>query len=648
MMGHPAHPMTTTPPPPILPDAPLERRYQALIEAVVDYGIFILSPDGIITSWNSGAEKMKGYTREEVIGRHFSMFYEPEAVASGWPQHELKHATALGRFEDEGWRVRKDGTKFWANVIITAVKDAAGQLTGFTKITRDLTERRRNEETLRASEQRFRLLVESVRDYGIFMLNAGGFVQGWNAGAQAIKGYTAEEIVGRHFSTFYTPEDKRDGKPERELAIASALGRVEDEGWRVRKDGSVFWANVIITALRNRQGELIGFGKVTRDMTERRKLEDLEASSRRMNEFLAMLAHELRNPLAPIRNAVSIMQLESLASPVLRNCRDIIDRQLTHMTRLVDDLLDVGRLATGKVKLRKELVRYSEVIARSMETARPLIESRRHALTVTQPKDAIVVNCDPTRIAQVIQNLLVNAARYTPDGGRIEIRVEPTGSFINTSIIDNGRGLQPTELQTIFELFRQGEGGRGPDESGLGIGLTLARSLVEMHGGTLDAHSPGPGLGSTFVFRLPGATADAIPENDHATPELAGTHRILVVDDNRDSADTSTDMLRLLGHKVECAYSGQAAVDVAASFRPSVVLLDISMPGMDGFETLRRLRELPAMRDAFVVAMTGYGAEDDTRKTKAAGFSAHLTKPAPLDQLVALLNQAREVSAARK
>jgi CheY-like chemotaxis protein/nitrogen-specific signal transduction histidine kinase len=410
----------------------------------------------------------------------------------------------------------------------------------------------------------------------------------------------------------------------------------------------MFWANVIITALRNRQGELIGFGKVTRDMTERRKLEDLEASSRRMHEFLAMLAHELRNPLAPIRNAVSIMQLENITSPALRNCRDIIDRQLSHMTRLVDDLLDVGRLQTGKIKLRKELVRYSEVIQRSVETVRPLMDSRKHTLKVAMPQEPVFLNCDMTRIAQVLQNLLVNSARYTPDGGRIEVRVEPAGNFINTYVSDNGRGIEEAELESIFELFRQVDNGRTPDESGLGIGLTLARSLVEMHGGSLEAHSAGPGKGSTFLFRLPQGAQPPVAEEDREHPEPAGMRRIMVVDDNRDSADSSTDMLRLLGHKVESAYSGEQAVELARRFLPVVVLLDLSMPGIDGFQTLQKLRELPGMRNAFIVAMTGYGAEDDTRRTRDAGFDAHLVKPAPLDALVSMLNRSREDSAARK
>ena len=277
---------------------------------------------------------------------------------------------------------------------------------------------------MRVSEERFRLLVESVRDYAIFMLDTDGIVRSWNAGAQAIKGYTADEIIGRHFSVFYTPQDREAGKPERGLRTAIAKGRVEDEGWRVRKDGSVFWADVVITAVRDRSGELIGFAKVTRDMTERRRFEELERSSQMMNEFLAMLAHELRNPLAPIRNAVTAMQLESLPSPTLRNCRDIIDRQLTHVTRLVDDLLDIGRLTTGKVKLHRELVHLGEVVARSVETVRPLVETRRHSLTVELPEQPVYVDGDATRLSQILQNLLINAAKYTPDGGRIALRLE--------------------------------------------------------------------------------------------------------------------------------------------------------------------------------------------------------------------------------
>ncbi|HEY0824147.1 MAG TPA: PAS domain S-box protein [Ramlibacter sp.] len=625
------------------PENSLEQRLQLLIEAVTDYGIFLLDPEGHIVSWNSGAQKLKGWRRDEILGQHFSVFYPAEAKASGWPQEELRLAKARGRFEDEGWRLRKDGSRFWANVVITALYGPMGELTGFAKITRDLTERRQQEEQLRVSEERFRLLVDSVRDHAIFMLDTDGIVQSWNAGAQAIKGWDAAEIVGRHFRAFYTPEDQAARKPELELEAARANGRVEEEGWRVRKDGSLFWADAVVTAVYGADGQLRGYAKVTRDMSERRRLEELERSSRRMNEFLAMLAHELRNPLAPIRNAVTIMQLETLASPVLRNCRDVIDRQLTHVTRLVDDLLDVGRLTTGKITLRKELVRLGDVVARGVEIARPIIAARRHAFTLEQPQEPVYVQGDATRLSQVLQNLLVNAARYTPEGGRIQLRVSTIDSFVYLAVSDNGRGIAPENLQAIFQLFVQADTGTSAgSESGLGIGLTLARTLTEMHGGSIDASSPGLGQGSTFTVRLPIASQVAIREDEQRRGEAAGGLRVLVVDDNRDSADSATDVLRLLGNQVECAYDGESGVAMARRLKPHMILLDLAMPGMDGFEARRRLREGAGDgSSALLVAMTGFGNEEDKRRTREAGFDAHLTKPVELDALVALLNEAR-------
>ncbi|MCC2675682.1 MAG: chemotaxis protein CheY [Ramlibacter sp.] len=624
-------------------DPSTDQRLESLIEGVVDYGIFMLDADGRIMSWNAGAEKLKGYRREEILGRHFSVFYPRDAVAARWPEEELRLAKARGRFEDEGWRIRKDGSRFWANVVITALYGPDGELTGFAKITRDLTERRQYEEDLRASEERFRLLVDSVRDYAIFMLDPDGIVRSWNAGAKAIKGYDAGEIIGRHFRAFYPPDEAAAGMPEKSLAAAREHGRIEDEGWRVRKDGSLFWANVVLTAIKGPGGDLRGFAKITRDMSDRRRLQELESSSRRMNEFLAMLAHELRNPLAPIRNAVTIMQLETLASPVLRNCRDVIDRQLTHVTRLVDDLLDVGRLTTGKIRLRKELLRLSDVVGRSVETARPVMMARRHVLEVEQPSEPVYVNGDATRLSQVLQNLLVNAAKYTPEGGRIALRVALEGSFVILQVQDNGRGIAPENLESIFQLFMQAESGTSAAaESGLGIGLTLARSLTEMHGGMIEAASAGLGQGSTFTVRLPRSGQPAPAEERQDYEDVGGSGlRVMVIDDNQDSADSACDVLRLLGHRVECAYDGSSGVVAAARFKPHMILLDLAMPGMDGYETRRQLRANPASVQAFLVAMTGFGNEDDKKRTRDAGFDAHLTKPVELDALMSLLNEVR-------
>jgi len=279
-----------------------------------------------------------------------------------------------------------------------------------------------------------------------------------------------------------------------------------------------------------------------------------------MNEFLAMLAHELRNPLAPMRNAITVMQLEPIASAALRDCRDIIDRQLTHVTRLVDDLLDVGRLATGKIKLRMQLHRVDEVVARSVETVRPMMQARGHAFELSQPSSPVYVNGDVTRLSQVLQNLMLNAAKFTPDGGRIALKVETEGSFVAISVTDNGRGIDAVDLERVFGLFVQGDNGT-PNESGLGIGLTLARSLTEMHGGRLDATSPGRGLGSTFTVRLPMVSMKSDGDEDHhAEHSPSPGCRVLVVDDNRDAADSTITILRLLGHQAECAYTGREAL----------------------------------------------------------------------------------------
>jgi PAS domain S-box-containing protein len=498
------------PAPPASPSTPsdLDHRLQLLIEAVVDYGIFLLDTEGHIVSWNSGAEKLKGWRRDEILGHHFSIFYPPEAVATGWPQEELRRAALDGRFEDEGWRVRKDGSRFWANVVITALREpSTGELTGFAKVTRDLTERRLHEEALRVSEERFRLLVDSVRDHAIFMLDPTGLVRSWNSGARTILGYDADQALDRHFAMFFLPADRDAGKPAAELAAARANGRVEEEGWRLRSDGSHFWAKVVVTAVYGRSGELVGFAKVTQDLSQQRRLEDLEVSTRRMNEFLAMLAHELRNPLAPIRNAVTILQLDKSLSPSQARVRDVIDRQVAQLTRLVDDLLDVSRLTTGKIKLRLEQVAVREIIARSIETVRPLIDAKRHALQVDlPPEDPLAVDGDATRLSQVLQNLLINAAKYTPEGGRIEVAAAREGRDVAVAVRDNGRGIEAGELDRIFDLFAQGEAGlASPSDSGLGVGLALARQLVRMHGGSMTARSAGTGQGAEFSFRLPQA-----------------------------------------------------------------------------------------------------------------------------------------------
>lgn len=616
---------------------PSEERFRLLVEAVVDYGIFMLDPDGRIVSWNAGAERLKQYRRDEVIGRHFSLFYPPEAISAGWPDEELRRAKELGRFEDEGWRLRKDGTMFWANVVITALVGEDGQLDGYAKVTRDLTERRRHEEVLRESEQRFRLLIESVTDYAIFMLDKSGRIASWNPGAEKIKGYSSAEVIGRHFSIFYTSEDIKVDKPTYELETSLAVGRVEDEGWRVRKDGTAFWANVVITPVYDADHVLHGFAKVTRDMTQHRRLEELQNSSQRMTQFLAMLAHELRNPLAPMRNAVALMQLEPMTSPVVRNSRDIIDRQLTQVTRLVDDLLDAGRMTSGKIRLKKERILYNQVIANAIETVRALADARRHNLVLDLPTVEVYLNVDGVRLAQVLQNLLLNAIKFTPDGGRISLSVRLEHNHVYTTVDDNGVGLSKAAKDEIFELFSQGDGEAAARESGLGIGLTLAKALVEMHGGVLSVLSDGPGMGSRFMFFLPDPQ---ILESIDDTADPRSSLRCLVVDDNRDAADTLAQLVRMMGCTVKTAYSGPSGLELAGGFSPEVVLLDLGMPGMDGFEVCRRLRKETHGKEMFIAAVTGYNSDQDIVRTSAAGFDDHFAKPLELATLLKMIAMA--------
>lgn len=501
-------------------------------------------------------------------------------------------------------------------------------------------------------EERLRILLESVQDYAIYMLDPDGVIVSWNNGAEKIKGYTEQEIIGRHVSVFYPPDEVASGKPAAELAVAARTGRVEEEGWRVRKDGTMFWANVVITAvyLPGAAGRhLRGFAKVTRDMTERKRLRELEAAGQHMNEFLATLAHELRNPLAPVSNALSVMMLEPLVSPALRQCRDMIDRQISHLTRLVDDLLDAGRVTTGKVALRLEPVDVSEVVVRAIEMIRPHVASRQQTVEVRTGTVRMVVNGDATRLVQVMQGLLNNASKFSEHGGRISVDIDKVGgAFALLRVTDEGCGIEADGLESIFDLFVQADNRFERRESGLGIGLTLCRWLVEMHGGSIEAKSEGLGRGATFTVRLPLFSAldaandegmrDGLPEGD-AHDVLA----VLVVDDNRDSADSMAMLLRMKGHRVQVAYSGaQALTEAEGAQRIDVALIDIAMPGADGFAVLRELKLTPALRDACFAAMTGFGQESDIARSLDQGFDLHLTKPVQLPMLDALLTRAGE------
>jgi PAS domain S-box-containing protein len=646
------------------PDAELlrrsEERYRLLVEAARDYALFVLDPGGHIVTWNPGAERIKGYRAEEIIGRHFSAFYPPEDVAADKPGWELRVAEAEGRVEDEGWRLRKDGARFWANVVITALRDAEGRLVGFSKITRDLTERKAAEEALRRSEERYRLLVESVKDYAIYLLDPAGHVVTWNAGAERIKGYRAEEIIGRHFSAFYPPEDVAADKPGWELRVAEAEDRVEDEGWRLRKDGARFWANVVLTALRDPDGRLVGFAKVTRDLTERVQAEqqarelaaaraaraEAEAASRRKDEFLSMLAHELRNPLAPVVTGMELLRQAGGDAATRGQVLDMVDRQMRHLRRMVDDLLDVARFLRGKVELRCRRLDLGRLARAAAEDRRAGFHKAGLTLTASVPDTPVWVQADEARLAQVLGNLLDNAAKFTDPGGRAEVRVaaEPASAAAHTrggggwavlTVSDTGIGIPAGDLPEVFTAFAQADRSLERTRGGLGLGLSVVKGLVELHGGAVEAASDGPGRGATFTVRLPLEQEPAALADSPATGvPTAARRRILVVEDNRDAADTLRMFLEARGHEVRVAYTGPEGVREATAWLPDVVLLDIGLPGLDGYALARRLRGEPGLEKALLAALTGYGGEDDRRRSREAGFDHHLVKPAdPADLL---------------
>jgi PAS domain S-box-containing protein len=744
--------------------------FAQLVASVRDYAVFLLDPEGNILTWNAGAELIKGYKAEEIIGQHFSRFYTTEAISIDWPAHELRVAATTGRFEDEGWRIRKDRTRFWANVVITALRDEAGRIGGYLKITRDLTDRKQLEEKLRLSEERFRLLVEGVRDYAIFMLDPQGRVATWNTGAMRLKGYAANEIIGLHFSRFYPEEAIERDWPAEELRRASAEGRLEDEGWRVRKDGTRFWANVVITALRDESGNLRGFAKVTRDLTrskqaeenERRLIEEeasrkaaerfakeieqqkeqlrvtlasigdavivtdtngnvtflnavaagltgwrpeeaygrplesvfrivnektkqltespvgrvlrektivglanhtalvardgrwipvedtaapiitdggplagavlvfrdvtearramearmhlaaivessddaiigesleglivswnrgaerlygysrdeivgrplsilvppeqtdelpsimrqvaggqhiqhfetvrvrkdgsrvavsltispiknadgkvvgvskiarditaLKKEARWKDEFVSLLAHELRNPLFPLRNSLELIRLGGNDREAVERNRAMMERQVGHLATLVNDLLDVSRMYRDEFRLHKEQVDIEAVVERALEKCQGIAKERECELTVSIPDERLIINADKARLGQVLFNLLTNAVKYSDRGARIGLTVERDDNEVVIRVKDTGAGIAPSMLPQVFDLFAPVDQPPDYPRGGLGVGLAIVKHLVEMHGGTIEAQSAGLGLGSEFEVRLP-------------------------------------------------------------------------------------------------------------------------------------------------
>ncbi|MFL5329167.1 MAG: response regulator [Gemmataceae bacterium] len=514
-----------------------------------------------------------------------------------------------------------------------------------------------DKEKARRQADQFRQLVEGTVDYAIFLLDPEGRVSSWNLGAQRIKGYMADEIIGQHFSRFYPREAVDRRWPEYELERAAIDGRFEDEDWRVRKDGSTFWANVVITTLRDDTGVVRGFSKVTRDLTERKRAEDelrrardelevrvahrtqeltdanarLAESSRRKDQFLAMLAHELRNPLAPVLHGLQVLELSEADQVAVEKVRIMMERQIRHLSRLVDDLMDVTRITQGRVPVRRERLDLAGLVRVAAEDRRHLLRSVGMALDVEVDDVPVWVLGDAIRLTQVLNNLFDNAVKFRNGGDRISVRlaVDALRRQVVIEVSDKGMGIAPELFPKLFEVFTQGDESLDRSRGGLGVGLSVVKGLIELHGGTVRAESEGLGRGARFTVTLP--LNDEVPAVGVVLPESpklpSNQLRILVVEDNRDAADSLRMVLELLGHEVRVAYNGRDGVTAARDWRPDVVLCDIGLPGLDGYGVADELRHDPMTAAVRLIAVTGYGQDEDRRRSREAGFDYHLVKP---------------------
>jgi PAS domain S-box-containing protein len=499
-----------------------ENRFRLLVEAVEDYAIFMLSPEGIIVSWNAGAQRIKGYTEDEIVGQHFRVFYPPELQRARHPEHELELAVRDGHYEEVGWRIRKDGTRFWANVLITAVYDSQGTHVGFAKVTRDITSRREADERLRESEERFRMLLESVHDYAIYMLDTDGRIVSWNVGAERSKGYTADEILGQHFRVFYPPERQAEQHPEHELEIAKREGHYEEEGWRIRKDGTRFWANVVITTVYDSHGDHVGFAKVTRDITERRRLaeerelaaealaqanEELEAVNDRLrqvaddqSQFLAVTAHELRTPVGVLGGSAELLDKhwQELTDEERGDILHGMSTSAARLRRLLGDLLTASRLERRVLELHPSAVRVDSVVHDAVAAVRrtnPDVE-----VSVVGTPDVEVL-ADRERLAQSLDNLIGNALRH--GASPVQVSVQPQPATVEIRVSDLGPGVAAEMQPRLFERFATGD-----SKGGTGLGLFIVRELARAQGGEASYEPRTQDLpAGAFVISLPRPSA---------------------------------------------------------------------------------------------------------------------------------------------
>lgn len=620
-------------------------RFHLLEESLTDYAVFSIDREGLVTSWNPGVEQVLGYPPTEFVGLPFEALFTLEDRALARPAEELARAAATGRSDDKRFHVRRDGSRFPADGVVRAIAGTTG-VHGYLKVMHDASRQRHASDALRDSEERYRLLVENVRDYAVFLLDARGHVASWTAEAQRMKGYAPHEVVGQHLRVFFTQEDRDNGMPERELARAAADGRAEGEGWRVRKDGTRFWGDEIVAPIRDEDGSLRGFAKIVRDLTARQlaaiEQRELYAQAHEANrlkdEFLDMVSHELRTPLNAILGWSHLLALAATEFDATQTrAVQAITRNAQIQVQLVDDLLDVSRIVSGQVKLQVETAILADVVKGAVDSVRPAASAKSIDLSFhIEPRDALV-RADRDRLQQVIWNLLSNAIKFTPSGGRVDLWATTTAGDTEIVVADNGIGIDPAVLPFVFDRFRQADSSTTRRHGGVGLGLAIVRHLAEQHGGTVEVASHGLGAGATFTVRLPAPQIPAEPtvtipqrnvDVEASLPALHGV-RVVVVDDDEDAREVLQTVLAHAGADVAVASSVASAMDCMATRRPDVVVADIGMPGEDGYALIRKLRQAPRAQGgaAPAIALTSFARAEDRAKALEAGFQLHLSKP---------------------
>lgn len=597
--------------PSLFPDD-AEARFQLLVDAVTDYALYMLDPEGRITTWNSGALKAKGYKADEIIGQHFSCFFTEEDRAAGLPEHALRVAELEGRFEAEGWRVRKDGILFFANSIVDPIRNASGELIGYAKISRDITERREREQALYEAEQRFRILVQGVKDCAIYMLDASGVITNWNTGAQAIKGYSADEVIGMHFSVFYTEEDRQAGAPERALATALTEGKYETEAWRVRKDGSLFWANVLLDPIYDEEGRHVGFAKITRDATEKRRaqeeLEDTRSALLQSQKLQAIgeltggVAHDFNNLLTVISGAAEMLRKANLPDEKRMRYIDSIAMTVERASTLTGHLLAFSRrraIRPEVIDVNVHLDAWGEVLSRSLGSG--------VTLTVRPSAADACVEVDPTELETAVLNAAVNARDAMPEGGQLVIEtrdaIHDGHMAVAIDITDTGTGMSPETIARVFEPFFTTK----PIGEGTGLGLSQIHGFAAQAGGVAEISSR-CGIGTTLSIILPKVNKKPAATGPRIEPATLPTGiSVLLVEDNVQVLQFAEQLLNDLGCKVVSANSGARALALLQEQSFDLVFTDVVMPGLSGVDLAHQLRIRAP--DVPVLLATGYSQQ---------------------------------------